>query len=299
MRGRYPKAPLARRSDAGNTNAQGQAEVGRVVEMQKSVARRCCVESQRVPSRTIIRHLATSDQEFLNRRSFVRIGATAGGGLLVSLLIPERTHAGVIKRATKRSASRAKIGAFIEIEADGVVTIAAKNPEIGTGTKTALPMIVAEELDVSWHQVRVVQASFDQRFGDQFTGGSTGVSSNWADLRRAGATARYALVSAAAARWRVEPSACRTQNGTVIHTATGRKFGYGELAGEAASVQAPDQVPLKRVEDFRPLGTRVPNVDVAPIARGSQRYGIDVTRPGMLVATIAHAPFGARADERR
>ena len=228
----------------------------------------------------------------LGRRSFIRIGATAAGGLCVAVVFP--TTGSRRARGSRRAAAPAQIGAFIEIEADGVVTIAAKNPEIGTGTKTALPMIVAEELDVPWHQVRVVQAPFDRRFGGQFTGGSTGVSSNWIALRRAGATARHALLTAAAARWNVERSACRTENGAVVHGETGRRLGFGELAAEAAAVHVTGDVPLKRPEDFRIVGTRVGNVDTAAIARGTQRFGIDVTRPGMLIASILHAPFGTR-----
>ena len=238
----------------------------------------------------------------MKRRSFIQISTTAAGGLLVGVIVPHAARATTRVRSVNRSASPSKIGAFIEIDTNGVVTIAAKNPEIGTGTKTALPMIVAEELDVPWRQVRVVQAPLDPRFGGQFTGGSTGVSENWTPLRRAGAAARYALVHAAAARWAVDASTCRTNQGTVTHSPTGRRLSYGELAGEAGSIPVPDQVPLKRTEDFHTIGTRVPNVDAAPIARGAQRYGIDVVRPGMVIAAISHAPFGARiasVDETR
>ena len=230
----------------------------------------------------------------MKRRSFIQIGTTAAGGLLVGVVIPNAARAASRADSANRSASPAKIGAFIEIDTNGVVTIAAKNPEIGTGTKTALPMIVAEELDVPWRQVRVAQAPLDPRFGGQFTGGSTGVSSNWEALRRAGAAARYALVHAAAARWGVDASACHTDQGAVVHSASGRRLSYGELAGDAGSIQVPEQVPLKRAEDFRTIGTRVPNVDAAPIARGTQRYGIDVVRPGLVIAAIAHPPFGCR-----
>ena len=231
----------------------------------------------------------------LDRRSFIRIGASAAGGLLVSVVLPETGRAserpGRVPRAVTLTA---KIGAYVEIQRDGIVIIAAKNPEIGTGTRTALPMIIAEELDVAWRSVRVVQAPVHPIFGGQFTGGSTGVSANWSALRRAGAAARYALVAAAAARWQVDPASCRTANGTVIHPATHRRLGYGDLAADAGSVTVPADVPLKRPADFRLLGTRVPNVDVGPIARGTQRFGLDVSRPGMVIAALTHAPFGAR-----
>ncbi len=238
----------------------------------------------------------------MKRRSFIQIGTTAAGGLIVGVIFPHAARAASRAHSANRSASPAKIGAYVEIDTNGVITIAAKNPEIGTGTKTALPMIVAEELDVPWRQVRVVQAPLDRRFGGQFTGGSTGISENWTALRRAGAAARYALVHAAAGRWGVDASACRTDQGVVTHPATGRRLSYGELAGEAGAVPVPEQVPLKREEDFHTIGTRVPNVDAAPIARGAQRYGIDVVRPGMLIAAIAHPPFGSRiaaVDERQ
>jgi isoquinoline 1-oxidoreductase beta subunit len=241
----------------------------------------------------------------LDRRSFVQIGATAAGGFFVAVMIPASAEArnpdaAVRRRGAKAAASQ--IGAFVEVDTDGTVTIAAKNPEIGTGTKTSLPMIVAEELDVAWENVRVVQAPLDRRFGSQFTGGSTGVSSNWAALRRAGANARYALVSAAAARWGVDRSTCRTDSGSVIHDPSSRRLGYGEIAAEAAQVQVPNDVPVKPASSFRLLGKRIANVDTKAISRGTQRFGIDVTRPGLLIASILHAPFGARGanvDDRR
>src|SRR3954453_9207175 len=133
----------------------------------------------------------------MKRRSFIQIGTTDAGGLIVGVIFPHAARAACGAHSANRSASPAKIGAYVEIDTNGVITIAAKNPEIGTGTKTALPMIVAEELDVPWRQVRVVQAPLDRRFGGQFTGGSTGISENWTALRRAGSAARYALVHAA------------------------------------------------------------------------------------------------------
>ena len=234
----------------------------------------------------------------MERRSFIRIGATATGGLLVAVIFPDADVASArpvrVMDGTNGTASAAKIGAYVEIGPDGIATIAAKNPEIGTGTRTALPMIVAEELDVAWAHVRVVQAPLDRVFGGQFTGGSTGVSTNWDAMRRAGAAARYVLVAAAAARWNVDASSCRTESGTVIHPPTSRRLGYGELAAEAAVIPAPETVSLKRPSDFRIIGSRVPNVDAKPIARGTQPFGIDVSRPGMLIAVITHAPFGSR-----
>ena len=229
----------------------------------------------------------------MNRRGFVALGSSALGGLLVYVYFPptgrERSGDGEVGAAAPGVA----LGAFVEVAADGIVTIAAKNPEIGQGVKTTLPMLVAEELDVDWSAVRVVQADLDPRFRDQFAGGSTAVSSSWLPLRRAGAAARYALVSAAAQQWGVAAADCRTEHGEVVHGASGRRAGYGALAAAAASVAVPADVPLKDPSAFRIIGTRVPGVDTPAIVRGEARFGLDASVPGMLVAILARPPFGA------
>jgi isoquinoline 1-oxidoreductase beta subunit len=186
---------------------------------------------------------------------------------------------------------------FVEIAPDGIITIASKNPEIGQGVKTSLPLLVAEELDAPWERVRVVQADLDQRYGAQFAGGSTAISENWLGMRQAGATARYLLITAAAARWRVDPVACRTEPGVVVHPPTGRRLGYGELAAEAARQPVPAEVGLKAPESFRIIGTRVPGADNPEIGTGRIRYGLDMRAPGMRYACIVRPPFGAALDQ--
>jgi isoquinoline 1-oxidoreductase beta subunit len=228
----------------------------------------------------------------MNRREFVSLGTTAAGGLLVAVIVP--TSASPRLPTKPGQGPPASLGAFIEIAVNGDVTIASKNPEIGQGVKTSLPMLVAEELDVDWHMVRVVQADLDDRFGAQFAGGSTAVSSNWIALRHAGAAARHALVAAAAERWAVAPAECGTDRGVVVHRASGRRILYGQLATEAARQSPPDTVALKKPADFRLIGTRVTGVDARDIAIGHASYGIDATVPGMLVAVIAKGPFGSR-----
>ena len=227
----------------------------------------------------------------MRRRDFVQVSATAAGGLLVAVTVP----AG-LRRALAAGAPPAgtALGAFVEIAADGAVTIASKNPEIGQGVKTSLPMLVAEELEIPWERVRVVQAGLDPRYGDQGAGGSTAVSENWDGLRKAGATARYLLVAAAAARWDVEPSACRVESGAVVHPATGRRLPYGALAAEAARLPAPTDVTLKDPKGYQLIGTRVSGVDNLAIATGRATYGIDAKVPGMLHACVLHPPFGHR-----
>ncbi|NOT06872.1 MAG: xanthine dehydrogenase family protein molybdopterin-binding subunit [Gemmatimonadales bacterium] len=222
----------------------------------------------------------------IERRTFIVAGLTAAGGLLLTVRL--KADAGL------RSQDAAEaLGAFVRIDTNGVVTVMAKNPEIGTGVKTSLPMIIAEELDADWGKVLVEQAPLDTRYGDQFTGGSTGVWQNWDLLRRVGATARAMLLSAAAVRLRVEPSSLRTEAGFVIHPPTGRRLGYGELAADAAKAPAPTDVPLKRSSEYRIVGKPIGGVDNPAIVRGAVAYGLDVRFPGMLFAAIARPPFGA------
>ena len=227
----------------------------------------------------------------MRRRDFVQVSATAAGGVLVAVAIPARLRDALAAASPPAGSS---LGAFVEIAADGTVTIASKNPEIGQGVKTSLPLLVAEELDVPWQRVRVVQAGLDPRYGDQGAGGSTAVSENWNGLRKAGATARHLLIAAAATRWGVAPSACRVDAGVVVHPPTGRRLSYGALAADAARIPVPDDVVLKDPSHFRLIGTRVAGVDNAAIVTGRATYGLDARVPGMLHACVLHPPFGHR-----
>ena len=238
---------------------------------------------------------ATPTTSGVSRREFLRASAIAGGGILLASYLEPLTA------ATARlpfAPSDASLNAFIRITPDGIVTIVSKNPEIGQGVKTMLPMLVAEELDVEWKNVRVEQAPLDtKRFTNQWAGGSTATPTNWLPLRRAGAAGRAMLVSAAAARWGVPASECDTEKGVVRHRASNRTVTYGEIASAAASVAAPDlaTVPLKDPKSFTIIGTRVRGVDTHAIVTGTPLYGIDVTVPGMLYATFVKSPvFGGK-----
>ena len=220
----------------------------------------------------------------MRRRAFLAASVTASGAFVLAFR-PSRASGAAVN---------AELGAFIRIDPDGTVTIMAKNPEIGTGVKTSLPMIIAEELDVEWSRVRVEQAPLDRKFGGQFTGGSTGVWTNWDGMRQAGAAVRAMLVSAAATRWSVEPSSCATDAGFVVHGATGRRLGYGDLAAAAAALPVPRDVPLKDRARYRIVGRRIPDVDTGSIVRGQVTYGLDVRFPGMRYAAVARPPYGAR-----
>lgn len=241
----------------------------------------------------------------LSRRDFLTASAGAtltaavatGGGLLLSLSVP--TDASAAARTAAPDAGSARLNAYIRIAPDGAVTVMAKNPEIGQGVKTSLPMLIAEELDVDWQRVRVEQADFDpDRYGTQIAGGSFAVPLNWEPLRRAGAAGRQMLIAAAAQQWGVAPKECVTGAGVVRHPASGRSVDYGALAASAATQPVPDlkSVPLKDPKDFRIIGTAQAGVDNPRIVRGEPLFGIDVSVPGMLHAVFEKCPvFGGKA----
>ena len=233
----------------------------------------------------------------VDRRSFLRVTAIAGGGILLGSYIKFGETAEAFAAGT--AAAETAIGNFIRITPDGIVTIIAKNPEIGQGVKTMLPMLIADELDVDWKNVRIEQAPLDTtKFQGQSAGGSTATPTNWEPMRRVGAAARGMLVTAAAQMWNVPESQLSTKSGVVFQNGTTNKATYGELVAKAASVQAPDlaTVKLKDPKDFKIIGTRVTGVDVKDIVRGRTKFGIDMVLPGMLYASYVKCPvFGGKA----
>jgi isoquinoline 1-oxidoreductase beta subunit len=225
-----------------------------------------------------------------SRRAFLRASVAVGGGLLLDFSLP-----GAL-RARASSAAASTLNAFVQISNDGAVTIVSKNPEIGQGIKTMLPMLIAEELDVDWASVRIEQALSDPaRFGVQFAGGSRATPLNWEPLRRVGAAVRQMLMSAAAQSWSVPVSECDTESGRVIHRPTKRSLTYGSLASKAATLAAPDlaQVALKDPKNFKIIGKSQPGVDSPLVVTGKPLFGIDVMVPGMLYAVFVKSPvFG-------
>jgi len=231
----------------------------------------------------------------VSRRDFLRVSAIAGGGLLIASYLEPLDAATAVGRS---AASDATLNAYIRIMPDGIVTIIAKNPEVGQGVKTMLPMLIAEELDVDWTQVRIEQGDLDTKnFQGQVAGGSTATPNNWLPMRRVGAAARAMLVATAAQQWGVPAAECETAKGVVSHRASKRSATYGELATRAAMATPPDlaTVPLKDRKDFRIIGQRVRGVDTHRIVTGVPMYGIDVSVPGMLYATFVKCPvFGGK-----
>ncbi|HHL53416.1 MAG TPA: xanthine dehydrogenase family protein molybdopterin-binding subunit, partial [Flammeovirgaceae bacterium] len=232
-----------------------------------------------------------------NRRSFLKVSAAAGGGLMLGF----NWLAGCVPAAREKAAVTVPdewydINAFLKIGNNGVVTIFSPNPEIGQNVKTAMPMIVAEELDVDWSQVVVEQAPLDvAKYRRQVAGGSQSIRQGWQSLRMAGATARRMLMEAAAQKWQVPVGELTTQPGNVMHEASGRQAGYGELADLAATLEVPAEVALKDPKDFSIIGHSTKNVDGPKIVRGEPLYGLDYHEEGMLTAMIIHPPaFGMR-----
>ncbi|HEX7122501.1 MAG TPA: molybdopterin cofactor-binding domain-containing protein [Gemmatimonadaceae bacterium] len=230
----------------------------------------------------------------VNRRQFLQVSAVAGGGVLLATYL--RPLGAAAEALAAPPVADFVPNAFIRITPDGAVTIIAKNPEIGQGVKTSLPMIIADELDVDWKDVRVEQAPLDtEKYTAQSAGGSNATPSSWEPMRRVGAAGRVMLIAAAAQTWGVPESECTTAAGVVTHRPSGRRLTYGQLASRAATLTPPDleSVPLKDPKDFRIIGTRVTGVDVKAIVRGEPIFGIDFTLPNMLHAVYVKCPVFA------
>jgi isoquinoline 1-oxidoreductase beta subunit len=240
------------------------------------------------------RNTSRADDTSLSRRSFLTTSAAIGGGLVISLSLP-------FSRSEAAPSDAFAPNAFIRIGSDGQVVLTMPYVEMGQGTYTSIPMLIAEELDVSLKQVRLEHAPPNEKLyanpllGVQATGNSNAMRGAWKPLREAGATARMMLVAAAAKHWGVDAKSCRAQDGEVIHVPTGRRLKYGEVVAEAANMPVPGNVTLKSPGDFKLIGTRAKRLDAPAKVNGTALYGIDVRPAGVKIATLAQSPvFGGR-----
>src|SRR5262245_51256934 len=231
----------------------------------------------------------------LNRRTFLKVSA-AGGALIVGGYLPGFQNGG-----TAEAAGLFEPNLWLKIGADDTVTIMLTQLEMGQGVMTSMPMLVAEELDVDWKDIRTEWVPADPKFGNplfggqQLTAGSMSVRGMWKPLREAGATARVMLVTAAAQTWGVAESSCSTEKGEVVHAASGRRLRYGALADKAAALPVPKTVALKEPKQFKLLGQPLARLDIPEKVNGSAVFGLDVKLPGLLVARVVRCPvFGGK-----
>jgi len=217
----------------------------------------------------------------ITRRELLTGGVAAGAGLVIGFYLPHERHGG------RRSFSP---NAYLRITPDNKITVVVARSEMGQGVRTALPMILAEELEADWKQIEIEQAGASTLYGDQTTGGSASIRTTWDPMRKAGAAAREMLISAAALTWNVPRSGCTAEAGYVKHAASNRSLSYGELVGRAANLPIPTDVPLKQSKDYKIVGQRLARVDTPAKVKGQAVFGIDFRLPGMKYAVLSRCP---------
>ena len=240
--------------------------------------------------------MTSTNNRHISRRNFLKVSAT-GGAVLFSVCIP-----GLRGAATLEAANGVfEPNVWVKIGADDSTTITLSMLEMGQGVMTSMPMLVAEELDLDWNKVKTVWAPADPRYsnpnfgGAQLTAGSNSVRGMWKLLREAGASARSMLITAAAQTWNVPENTCTTDKGEVIHAASNRRLRYGALVDKAAVVPVPKTVSLKSPKDFKIAGKSLPRLDIPEKVNGTAGFGLDVQRPGMLIARVVRCPvFGGK-----
>ena len=219
----------------------------------------------------------------ISRRQFLGATAVAGAGLVIGLYFPRHG-------LSSHEVEAFSPNAYLHITPDGKVTIVVARSEMGQGVRTALPMILAEELDADWSQIVIEQAGASTLFGDQTTGGSASVRTTWDPMRQAGAAAREMLIAAAAQKWGVNPSECLTEKGIVVHAASKRSASYGELVERASKLPVPREPTLKDPSLYKLVGTPVKRLDTPSKANGTAEFGIDFSSEGMKYALLARCP---------
>ena len=232
-----------------------------------------------------------------SRRNFLKTSILASGGMLIGFNLLTACKPEAVMPVDIESLNFNDFNAFIKISNDGYITVFSPNPEIGQGVKTSMPMIIAEELDVEWSKVNVIQGVLDTKnFKRQIAGGSQSIRSSWDAFRQTGATAKQMLVNAAAIKWNVDASTCKASKG-IITNANGDKLGYGEVVKEAALLEVPEDVKLKEIKDYTIIGQEIVNVDMDKIILGKPLFGLDYKAEGMVYASVLRPPiFGQKLE---
>ncbi|MEN7550509.1 molybdopterin cofactor-binding domain-containing protein [Rapidithrix thailandica] len=223
-----------------------------------------------------------------SRRNFIKVSALAGGGLMMSITLPGSTHL-----LDNTSPGSAALNAFLSIAPDGKITFLLTKHEMGQGSGTGLPMILADELGADWNKLSIIRSDYDRKFNWRtmgVTGGSSTISGMWDVLRKAGATAREMLKQAAAKRWEVSTAILKAENNFIVNTENGEKLEFGQLAEAAAQLPVPESVTLKKPEEFVYIGKPVKNLLTEDMAIGKANYGINTDVPGMVYASIEKCP---------
>lgn len=232
-----------------------------------------------------------------SRRNFLKTSILASGGMLIGFNLLKACKPEAVMPVDIESLNFNDFNAFIKISNDGYITVFSPNPEIGQGVKTSMPMIIAEELDVEWSKVNVIQGVLDTKnFKRQIAGGSQSIRSSWDAFRQTGATAKQMLVNAAAIKWNVDASTCKASKGIITNT-NGDKVGYGEVVKEAALLEVPEDVKLKEIKDYTIIGQEIVNVDMDKIILGKPLFGLDYKAEGMVYASVLRPPiFGQKLE---
>ncbi|HUA14511.1 MAG TPA: xanthine dehydrogenase family protein molybdopterin-binding subunit [Verrucomicrobiae bacterium] len=217
----------------------------------------------------------------ISRREFVAAGVAAGAGLVIGFYLPH---------GAGQPGESFSPNAYLRITPDNKITVVVARSEMGQGVRTALPMILAEELEADWKHIEIEQAGASTLFGDQTTGGSASIRTTWDPMRKAGATAREMLISAAALTWAVSRSSCTAESSQIKHAASGRSLSYGDLVAKAATLPIPTDVPLKQSKDYKIVGQRLPRLDTPVKVKGQAIFGIDYRLAGMQFAALSRCP---------
>jgi len=230
-----------------------------------------------------------------SRRNFLKTSVLASGGLLIGFNFLQSCKPEAKMPVDIANLNFNDFNAFIRISDEGYITIFSPNPEIGQGVKTAMPMIIAEELDVEWDKVSVAQGALDTKnFRRQVAGGSQSIRQGWNALRQTGATAKQMLINAAALKWNVDASSCKASKGIITNT-NGDTFNYGDVVKEAAALEVPENIALKEIKDYTIIGKNAINVDIDKIITGKSLFGIDYKAKNMVIASVLRPPaFGQK-----